>query len=605
LFISSFIHLNALEIDNKTTFHNLLPHAEIYIDKTKSLTLQEILKLKNEFKANDKKILAYGYSPHFDVWVRFTLHNTTNKPLEKIVEYDNPLTTHIEFFNPKDDYVKEEGSFHVAKERRTLNPIFHISLKPQESKTFYIHASSHITTLIVKVNLYKKDVFYAKELQHHFYMGLFFAALFILGIYNLSIYFFTKDVSYLYYVLSIFGIIAHQMIYAGIANIYLFSTSLRISFIEHASFLVAFSIYFLALFTKSFLELKQYKVHHKILTIYLIVFPFFVSFFTFTEQLSSYRDIFTLLLLIYLFIITIYATLKKNRQAYFILFGWLIILMTGSLMYISSLSIFDIHQYLPYLVEISFVSEAIIFSIALTDRIKQLQREKENATNKLLTKQRDEQEKFKLKVAKKTIDLKKTLGEKEMLLKELNHRVKNNMQTIVSLIRLQIDELEDEQTKQVLSSTHNRISAMSHLHELLNYHQNISNINANDYFSLLSNDILESYHDDIKIHLNILSDIKLEQAISCGLIVNELLTNAFKHAFPNKDGNIYVRLWNNKKHYFLSVRDDGTGYDKDIFSHSLGLTLVEHLVKSKLGGTLKIYTKNGVTVIIKWEHKSE
>ena len=134
LFIS-FSSANILEIDNKTKSYDLLPHSKIYIDNTKSLDLQDIYKRDREFKHNNKKLLAYGYAPDFNVWVKFTLKNSTDKPLNKIIEYGNPLATHIEFFNLTDNYVEKEGLFQVKKNRKTINPVFKIKLQANESKT--------------------------------------------------------------------------------------------------------------------------------------------------------------------------------------------------------------------------------------------------------------------------------------------------------------------------------------------------------------------------------------------------------------------------------------------------------------------------------------
>lgn len=596
-------NINALEIDAKTNHYELLPHAKIYIDKTKSLGIDDIVSKKDEFKKNNKNQLSYGYSPDFNVWIKIELKNSTDKILHKILEYNNPITTHIEFFSPADKIDKKEGLYQTDKNRKTVNPVFKITLLPKETKTIYIKAASHITTLIVSLNLYNNKSYYEKEIRHQLFLGLFFAAMFILGVYNLFIFFFTKDKSYLYYVLYIFGIIAHQLMYVGMANIYLFSQELRIYFIEYAAVVVAFPIFFLALFTKSFLETKQYRILDKILTTYLILFPFLTSIFIVTQQFNKYRNIFTLLLLLYLVVITVYAAFKKNRQAYFILFGWLIVLSAGILMYISSIGIFDIHQYFPYLIEVSFVLEAVIFSIALADRIKQLQQDKNDANAKLIYQQQNEKKRLEQTVTEKTNDLKNTLEEKEILLKELNHRVKNNMQTIVSLVRLQIDEIDNKDVKEILSTTYNRISAMSHLHELLYYQKNISDVNATDYIRLLTEEIQESYKKEINIHLDITSNLKLDQAVYCGLILNELVTNAFKHAFASNRGNVYIRLAKEDDHNLMSVSDDGIGYDNTLPSNSLGLILVKSLVRSKLDGKIEIDSNDGVSITIRWEDK--
>lgn len=593
--------LPAINVDNHTHFDEILSQSKIYIDNTKSLSLKDIRKKEKEFKDNNESLLAYGYAPKFDVWIQFTLKNTTDKPIKKILEYDNPLTTHIELYNLSDNHLMKEGLYQVSQDRKTVNPVFPITLQPNESKTYYMKASSHITTFIMKLKLWTNDTFFQKEIQHQFILALFFGSMLILGIYNLFIYFFTKDISYFYYVVYIFGITLHQAIYTGLSNIYLFEHSIRILFIEYAPIVVAFPIFFLAFFTKSFLRLEQYPLNNKFLNIYLILFPCIVILSTIFHPFPEYRNLFALFLHIYLVIVTIYAAIKNNSQAYYILFGWFSVLTAVLLMYLSSIGLFEIYKYQLYIVEVVFVLETVIFSIALANRIKQLQKEKDNANAQLIYQQENEKQLLTIKVSEKTNDLKSALDEKEMLLKELNHRVKNNMQTIVSLIRLQLDDIDDIYVKNILSTTYNRITAMSHLHELLYFQTDISNIDAEEYFVLLTDEIRESYSQNINIHLNISAQLQIEQAIYCGLILNELATNALKHAFKENKGNLYIELTKDSTHYHLSVVDDGDGYTKKASSSSLGLVLVNSLVKSKLHGIITTDTSNGVQVNITWE----
>ena len=218
-----------------------------------------------------------------------------------------------------------------------------------------------------------------------------------------------------------------------------------------------------------------------------------------------------MIFLIFLMIITLYAVIKKNQQAYFILFGWFIFLSSGLLMYLSSAGIFNITKYFPYLIETSFVMEAIIFSIALANRITSLQKERNEANQKLILQKENETKRLTNEVNLRTQDLKNALDEKELLLKELNHRVKNNMQTIVSLIRLQSDEVEDEKLRDILLTIQNRISAMGHLHELLYRQDNIEYIDVYEYFELLIEEVRDSYDSYIDIHLEIKTKIQLEK----------------------------------------------------------------------------------------------
>nr|WP_267884058.1 7TM-DISM domain-containing protein [Halarcobacter anaerophilus] len=221
-------------------------------------------------------------------------------------------------------------------------------------------------------------------------LSLFFGAMLILGVYNLFIFFFTKDISYLYYVLYIFGILFHQLAYVGFAKLYIFDTENMIRVIKSASIIVAAPVLALGLFTKNFLKTKQYKIHNIILDIFLVLIPVSILFFLLTESFDKYRNVITMLFLVYLMYITLYAALKKNKQAYFILFAWTIFLTTGMLMFLSSAGIFDIFEHIPYLIEISFVSEALVFSVALANRINSLQEEKEIANQKLLIQQQNE-----------------------------------------------------------------------------------------------------------------------------------------------------------------------------------------------------------------------
>lgn len=599
IIFSSNIYANILNIDENTKNINLLQYSEIYIDKTRSLTIKDIKNSNIKFEKNDKNILAYGYSPDLDVWIKITIKNNSNKPILKIIEYNNPLTTNIDFFDSNKNIHLKDGFLIDNLDKSTINPIFKIEINPNEENIYFIKATSNITTLIVDLKLWDENVFYKKEIKHQLILSLFFGAMFILGIYNLFIYLFTKDKSYLYYVLYIFGLILHHLVYVGFAKLYIFNLETLKIIIELAALFVALPIYFLGFFTKSFLQTIKYPKLNKILNIFLIIIPLSIIFFLLTEEYDKYRTNLLMLFLIFLMIVTIYASLNKNRQAYFILFAWFVFLSSGLLMTLSSMGIYNTLPF-PYLIEVSFVLEAVIFSIALANRITNLQKEKNEANQKLIVQQENETKRLSKEVDLRTKDLKVALGEKEVLLKELNHRVKNNMQTIVSLIRLQSDEIEDEKLKDILLTTQNRIAAMGHLHELLYNQENINFIDVYEYFETLVDEVKSSYDESINIHLDIKTKLKMEQAIYCGLMINELITNSFKYAFLNKKGNIYITLEKSNNILKLSVKDDGVGFDKDNTTFSLGLTLVNTLAINQLKGEMDIKSKNGTSITISW-----
>ncbi|MFH2133334.1 MAG: LytS/YhcK type 5TM receptor domain-containing protein [bacterium] len=195
-----------------------------------------------------------------------------------------------------------------------------------------------------------------------------------------------------------------------------------------------------------------------------------------------------------------------------------------------------------------------------------------------------------------------SLREKEILLHEIHHRVKNNMQVIASLLNLQMGEEKDSRIKTVLKESQGRIQAMSTIHEALHQSKNLSEINLNTFLSRISQTLLQSYAiDPDQVSLQIESPdmrLHLDKANPLGLIINELLTNSLKYAFPNgRRGEISViaSLTNNME-LVLTVSDDGIGFPENMdwrLNDSLGLKLVRTLVENQLNGSIAMINMNG------------
>ena len=251
------------------------------------------------------------------------------------------------------------------------------------------------------------------------------------------------------------------------------------------------------------------------------------------------------------------------------------------LIYLSSVGVFFIYKYCPYLIGLLFLLVVIIIFIMLANKINSLQQKTQNLT--------------------------KALSKKDLLLKELNHRVKNNMQMIISLIRLQSYEITDEELLRYLKTLQNRILAMSYLHQLLDKQENLQQIKTALYFQTIADKLQESYSKDIVIKLNIKVDIKTQEAIYCGLIINELVTNSIKYAFNKESENpqVIIEFYKKDNMNYLEVSDNGCGYDTKNNTNSLGLTLVETLAMQQLDGEYKIDTSKGTRVIVKWKHNGE
>ena len=591
--------LFALNLDNRVEMTELFSHSKIYIDKSSSLSIEDIQ--DKTFEVNNKKSLGFGYSPDLTVWVKFQLENKSDKKIDKIIEYANPLTTDVTFFDPQSNQTHKDGLIHISPNRESLNPIFAITLEPHSSKTFYIKAYSHIITLIVSVNLWDKKSFYSHEIKHQFILAMFFGAMGIIILYNFLIYWGTREISYLYYVLFFVSIAIHHILYLGLAGLYLLSAHAVALTVEFSAIFVALPALFLALFTQNILELKQYPKINKLLTYYLTIFPILIIFFHIME-LHKYKNLFSIVLAIFLFFIIIYSVWRRNRQAYFLIVGWSLSIISAVLMYLSSLGVFNIFSSFPYYAEFALISESLIFSFLLADKIKELRREKITIQENFISYQKEEKKKLSNMVIEKTEALNESLLEKELLLKELNHRVKNSIQTIVSFLRLQIDEIEERKTQQILMNIENRILSISHLYALLYTKENICFVNTHEYFSLLLQDIETSYAmPHIKIELKTEVNLSSEYAIYCGFILNETITNSLQHAFVGRDsGDILIYLKKEDDLYRLSLYDNGIGYNENNNSDSLGLIIIETLVETQLQGKLSIDSKNGTKIEIEW-----
>lgn len=599
IFLFSIVHSKPILVDNKVESLEILSLSSIYLDKTKSLSIEEIQDKK--FKQNTQKRLSFGYSPDYNVWIKLTFKNNTNNILRKIIEYANPLTTHLEFFDPFTNSSFKDGLFQINPKRKTVNPFFNIELQPLEEKTYYLKASSSITTMIANLQLWDSQEFFNQELKHQSILQLFFGAMLVLMIYNFFVYLFTKDISYLYYVLYLTGIIFHQVMYTGIAYLYIINQEQIYFLINYAVFIVAFPIFALSLFTIKFLKLNQYILLNKLLIIYLFLFPFLTYLFIIFDDFSKYRNIFIAFLLVILVIITFYVASQRNRQAYFIVGGWFIILIGGLSMYFSSIGYLNVNYSFKYIAELSFVSEAILFSIALSDKINHLQIERDSINQALIVQKETEKERLELEVKRRTKELQVAVHKQTTLLKELNHRVKNNMQTIISLVQLQADEIDDDDIVDIFMTIQNRISAMTHLHELLYKQSDITHINTHEYFDILVDALQSSYEVDVDITYDVKLNLEVEPAISCGLILNELIINSFKYAFDEtENGTIHIELYKENEVYHFNICDNGKGYDLSATKNSFGLVLVSTLVEDHLRGTIITSTSKGVSNKISW-----
>ncbi len=214
--------------------------------------------------------------------------------------------------------------------------------------------------------------------------------------------------------------------------------------------------------------------------------------------------------------------------------------------------------------------------------------------------------------------LQASLGEKEMLLREVHHRVKNNLAIIAALLEMQQEEVKDPAATAVIMDLDSRIRCIALVHEGLYQKKNLALIDFQDYLDSLLQELRNSFAPGRNIRCTARAQgirLGINLAVPCGMIINELVTNAFKYAFPegktcdDRDGpEIIVEVRKENGHYHIAVADNGTGFPEGVDlnnSPSFGLRLVRMIGAHQLGGKFKLHKSSGTRITLTFNPRHE
>ena len=286
---------------------------------------------------------------------------------------------------------------------------------------------------------------------------------------------------------------------------------------------------------------------------------------------------------------------SKSKYYIFAMIINLIAIVLFTMMVTSVLEYNTITRYGYFLVA---ALETILFSLLLSQRYHAL---------------KDENEKFlELKIEERTRKLKQNyshiktlLKERELLLKEVHHRVKNNFHMILGL--LWIEEQNDNRAKSRFEKLRNRIKSMSMIHEKLYNKKDIRNIHIKQYLNEILGNLSSSNRD---IQLIVHEDIEnitfcFESALSLGIIVNEVVTNSIKHNDDLASINIVISLVQNKDTVTLIIKDNGHGFDKDESNNGIGMDLIANFSQKLNNGHYEFINKQGTQFILYFEKEKK
>jgi two-component sensor histidine kinase len=599
-----FSHLSVFAESIDSTQKNeilLLNHSDVYLD-SQDLNLTHI-RNKNLFKPYKKTYINTGMLST-QIWIRFTLKNDSQKTIHKVLILTSPLLEYITLYREKDmDTPQYKGVCHMKEKHHTLFPYYTLTLTPQSHETYYVKVHSLLTPVDFTLKLHDHDSYdYADRFQQLIDI-LLIGFVLALMLYSFILYFYTKDKSYLYYSFYLFALIYQQFTYLGLTQIYM-----PLPFIAIDAKIPVFKVNLLvitaALFAMHFLKTRYLGKLHKIYQTFILLSLLEIALLSTSHFYNLYIVIFTgALFICFNLIAGVIAYKNGNKQARLFIVGFSIVCFSYFLIILDAIGLTSIMQDFQNILMFGTAFEALILSLAFADRYIILQKEKETVDTRILEESTYRTKLIKQEVVEKTQELNSALEGKELLLKEVHHRVKNNLQIILSIIRLQNDEIKDEKVTEKFTNLENRINAISKTYSMLLIKDELEKIDMKEYIDSLLQDIqetVEQSNQHIEIHTDISAMIPLKESVYIGLIINELVTNAYKYAFANKKGKITISLHKEGKEYLLILEDNGKGYSNTHKHTSLGLKLIHTLVYDQLEGSMETYSDGYTKNIIRF-----
>jgi two-component sensor histidine kinase len=545
--ISVSLGANTLNIDDKKVYENF----EISYIKDETLKL-DIKSIQNQKFKKAKSNFNLGYTKGA-LWIRFSLKNSSDID-NFILSVGESFYEVANLYYYDNGWIKKSNSIFrpITKREVMSNHIaYDIDIPKNKETTYYLKLKGKYA-YFGNLKIYKKNYFYYAQSNgvntlFKFVLGI----IFILIIYSLFLYIKTKEKIYLYYLgYSFFNFVY----YLNISGLLVYVDMQEYIYDLHLS--AGFMIGFLILFSIEYMEIEKYLKKTSIFLKYFAYIFFILGvliLFTYTPW-NKFINNFSGLICIILIVTSIIIYLKGNKKTIYYTFAMVLYFSFVILFTFMVNGTFEYTNITRYGFVVGNILEIIIFSYLLATRYTDI---KDNIQIYL-----------KQQVDSSTNELSTLLNERELLLKEVHHRVKNNFHMLIGMLWL-----ENKNSKE-LDKLITRVKSMSIIHEYLYKSKDISNIDTKEYIEKIVKNIAISY-TKIKINSNIDSAIvEFEDAVSLGIITNEILTNAIKHNKNRDDFCIDIILINKDGFISLIIKDNGGGFNNPN-KKGLGLKLVE------------------------------
>ncbi len=578
----------------------LLPYSELFFDR-EGLPAEAVA-ADAVFLPAGRERVNRGFEYDTAVWVRFRLRNDGSAPVERIIEVDNPLLETVLFYDGSLQKPRFGGMlFHGRPLSGYLTPAFSVTLPAGSERLCYIKVRNRTTTIKFGVYMDTPAAFEHGDAQTRLQVVMLAGMILALMFYSLMLYRFSRDRSYLYYGLYLFTLLFQQLTYVGLLP---WLAPRAFTAVDNLIVVpkVAMMIVMAVLYARAFLKTERFPRIHRAYGYFailsLLAMPLFGTPWCYWPEAIVFTG---LGFVLFNMGVGIYIYSRGNRQARFFISGWVVLLVGYLLMILDALGIVSVMHRFPELLLWTTVVEAMMLMLAFADRINIVQEEKHALDRQLVEELSGREAAVREEVALRTQELETALSQKRTLFKELHHRVKNNLQIILSIIRLQRDRQEDEAVRASFTKLENRIDSIAKSHEFLCSSDVGETIDMHEYITGLCSGIERSLSErPIAFTVETGMRMALREAVYVGIIINELVSNAIKYAegcdriaitFEALEGGVMR----------LAVSDNGAGYDESTIARgTLGLNLVETLVRDQLGGEMRKTLSGGAAYDIRF-----
>lgn len=631
IFLSSLLFGQDYIDVSHSDYYPLHEHYLYLEDKSAQLSYDEILKddSQKKFHPLNGRLAGFGLTKS-DFWIKVPLQNPKNYPIRRLLKFDYPLLDSVAFYqsNPDGTYSMKISGDSIAvseHEKKDENIVFPVVMQPNTKETLYFHVHS-MSSMDLQLYLMNDDQYYASEITKTALLGIFYGGAAIMILYNFFLFLSIREESYLYYVVFQVVNILTLLALSGAALRYLWPSYPEINN-SIIPFLIVLAHLLATMFTRSYLDTKT--LLPKLDKILLGITVFSVLILAFTAVLDYYHGI---ILSVVVLFVTVPSLLTiglityfryKIRASKFYMIAWIFLFIGTMSTGLKNIGIFPINFFTVWGTQIGVFFELLLLSFGLADRINIIRSEKERFQDEaaqkakvltdILRKSKDELEKevkertFELYMA--NLALRKSISSKEALLKEVHHRVKNNLQVIISMMSLQRRRTQNDAVHTLIDDSTARLQSMAVIHEMLYQSNDIVMVRLEDYLQSLidlcrRNILGDAVHITSRLQP---FEISMDTAVTIGLICNEVLSNVFKHAFKiNETGNrLVVRCEQRGNRILLRIKDNGIGFDGFTQNKKcIGIMLV-HSLAEKLPEAQIVYKKwRGTYFRLEFLHES-